>query len=144
MHNLWENSFKLNWCKSTKINKQTVKAEGLFNFELPSLKESEISKYRLFDLFSFLFYQWCFQVTFIFDSNVIGYWCHFVYNDVTHNSVTCSLMLFHVTENRYVKCPVHFFCWNIFYSLRYEQNLFFLTNTGRMAGKQMSIKKIKL
>ena len=33
-----------------------VKAEWLFNFEPPSLKESEMSEYNLFERFSFLFY----------------------------------------------------------------------------------------
>ena len=36
---------------------------------VPSLKESEMSKYRLFKLFLFLFYQWRFHAFFIFDSN---------------------------------------------------------------------------
>ena len=44
------------------------------------------------------------------------------------------------TENRYVKCPVHFFRWNSCHSLRNEQKLL----TNRIAGKQMNIKKIKL
>ena len=57
-----------------------------------------------------------------------------------HDSVTCSLTLRHDTENRYVKCPVHFFCWNIFHSLRNEQKI--LTNI--IAGKLMNRKKIKL
>ena len=65
---------------------------------------------------------------------------HVVYNDVTRGSGTCSLTLRHVTENRYVRCPVHFSHWNIFHSLSYEQN--FLTN--RIAGKLMNVKKIKL
>ena len=39
-----------------------------------------------------------------------------------------------------VKYPVHFFRWNIFYSLSYEQ--IFLTD--RIAGKLMNIKKIKI
>ena len=65
---------------------------------------------------------------------------HVVYNDVTRDSVTCSLTLRHVTENRYVTCPVHFFGWNIFHLLSYEQNLL----TNRIAGKLMNIKKIKL
>ena len=43
-------------------------AEWLFNFEQPSLKESEIAIYRIFDLFSLL-YQWRFHASFIFDSN---------------------------------------------------------------------------
>ena len=65
---------------------------------------------------------------------------HIVYNDVTCDSVTCYLTLRQFTENRYVKCPVHFFRSNIFLSLSYEQN--FLIN--RIAGKLMNIKKIKL
>ena len=65
---------------------------------------------------------------------------HIVYNDVMHDSVMCSLKLCHVTENRYGKCSVHLFRWNIFHSLWYEQNLL----TNRIAGKQMNIKKIKL
>ena len=56
------------------------------------------------------------------------------------DSVTCSLTLRDVNKNRYVKCPVHFFRWDIFHSLRYEQ--IFLTN--RTAGKQMNIKTFKL
>ena len=65
---------------------------------------------------------------------------HVVYNDVTRDSVTCSLTLCHVTENRYVKCSVHFVGWNIFHLLSCEQNLL----TNRIAGKLMNIKKIKL
>ena len=41
----------------------------LFNSELPSLKESEMSKYRLFKLFSFAFFHCRFHAFFIFDSN---------------------------------------------------------------------------
>ena len=59
---------------------------------------------------------------------------------MARDSVTCSLKLRHVTENRYVKCPVHFFGWNIFHLLSYEQNLL----TNRIAGKLMKTKKIKL
>ena len=44
-------------------------AEWLFNSELPSLKEYEMSKYMLFKLFSFFFYQCRFYAFFIFDSN---------------------------------------------------------------------------
>ena len=33
--------------------------------------------------------------------------CDVVYNDVTRDSIACSLTLRHVTENRYVKYPVH-------------------------------------
>ena len=61
MQNLRENSFEmkwnLNWSESAIINIPTIIAEWLFNFELPSLKESEMSKYRLFKLFLLLFYQ---------------------------------------------------------------------------------------
>ena len=67
-------------------------------------------------------------------------WRHVVYNNITHDSVMCSLTLRHVTENRCVKCPVHFFGWNIFHLLSYGQNLL----TNRIAGKLMNIKKIKL
>ena len=52
----------------------------------------------------------------------------------------CSLALRHLTENRYVKCPVHFFRSNIFHSLSFEQNLL----TNRIAGKLINLKKIKL
>ena len=47
---------------------------------------------------------------------------------------------FYVTENRYIKCAVLFFRWNIFHSLSYEQKIL----TNRIAGKLMNIKKIKL
>ena len=59
--------------------------------------------------------------------------CDVVYNDVTRDSKTCSLTLRHVTENRYVKYPVH-------NSWRYESIIL----TNRIAGKRMNIKKIKL
>ena len=65
---------------------------------------------------------------------------HVVYNDVTRDSLTCSLTLRHVTENRYVKCPVHVFGWNIFHLTSYEQNLL----TKAISGKLMNIKKIEL
>ena len=72
MQNLWENSFEikpnLNWSESSRINLPMVMVEWLFSFELPSLKASELSKYRLFKLFSFLFYYWHFNAFFIFDS----------------------------------------------------------------------------
>ena len=60
-------------------------------------------------------------------------WCDAVYNDVTRDSIACSLTLWHVTENRYVKYPVH-------NSWRYES----IVLTNRIAGKRMNIKKIKL
>ena len=65
---------------------------------------------------------------------------HVVYNDLTRDFVTCSLTLRHVTKNLYVKCQVHFFGWNIFHLLSYEQNLL----SNRIAGKLMNIMKIKL
>ena len=68
------------------------------------------------------------------------YRCQAVYNDVTPDSVTCSLKLRHATDYRCVKCRVHFFHRNIFYSLRCEQNFL----TSGIAGKLMKIKKIKL
>ena len=57
-------------------------------------------------------------------NRVIFCCCEVVYNvcnDVTRDSIACSLTLRHVTENRYVKYPVH-----------------------KIAGKRMNIKKIKL
>ena len=73
MQNLRENSFEikrnLNLSESARTNLPTVMAEWFFNFELPSLKESEMSKYRFFKLFSFVFYHYRFYTFFIFDSN---------------------------------------------------------------------------
>ena len=58
MQNPKENNFEIkqnsNWSESARINLPMVMAEWLFNYELPSLKESQMSKYRLFKLFSFL------------------------------------------------------------------------------------------
>ena len=62
---------------------------------------------------------------------------HIVHNDLTCDSATCSLTLCHFTENRWVKCPVHFFRRNIFHSLSYEQNVL----TNRTAWKLMKIKR---
>ena len=59
--------------------------------------------------------------------------CDVVYNDVTRDSIAGSLTLRHVTENRYVKYPVH-------NSWRYES----IVLTNRIAEKRMNIKKIKL
>ena len=110
MQNRRENSFgtkwNLNWSESAIVNLSTVMAEWLLNFELSSFKESERSKYRNFKLFSFLFNQDVFIRLFTFDSNATDV-------KLFPNSVTCSLTLRHVTENRYVKYPVHFFLWNI-------------------------------
>ena len=73
MQNLRENSFEikrnLNSSESVRINLPTVMVEWLFNSELPSLKESEMSKYRLFQLFAFFFYYCRFYAFFIFDSD---------------------------------------------------------------------------
>ena len=44
------------------------------------------------------------------------YRSHVVYNDVTHNSVTCSLTLRHVTESRYVctfSARIFFIHWDL-------------------------------
>ena len=140
MQNLRKNSFEikwnLNWSESARITSPTVEAEWVLNCKLPFLKESEMPKYSLFKLFSFVFYH-CYFLC-IFYLWFRRYRRHVVYNDVTHNSVTIYLTLRNVTEKRYVKSPVHFFRWNIFHSLSYEQN--FLTN--RIAGKLMNIKKI--
>ena len=59
--------------------------------------------------------------------------CDVFYNDVTRDSIACSLTLRLVTENRCVKYPVH-------NSWRYES----VVLTNRIAGKRMNIKKIKL
>ena len=140
MQNLRENSFKiernLNWSESTRINLPTVMAECLFNLELPSLKETEMSKNRLFDHNQIQTFQSIFIFSWVLHLWFKHYQRHVVYNDITFDSVTCSLTLHHVTENRCVKCPVHFFRWNSFHSSRYEH---FLTKW-----KQMKIQKIKL
>ena len=112
-------------------------AEWLFNSELPSLKESEMSKYRLFK--HVLICLLPLPLLCVFHLWFKRYRRH-VYNDVTRDYLTCSLTLRRVTENRYVKCPVHFFGWNIFHLLSYEQNLL----TNRIAGKLMNISKNKL
>ena len=69
-----------------------------------------------------------FHAFFIFDSIVAV-----VYNDITRDTIACSLTLPHVTENRYVKYSVH-------NSWRYES----IVSTNRIAGKRMNIKKIRL
>ena len=67
--NIFEMKRNLNSPDSARINLPTVMTERLFNSELPSLKESEMSKYRIFKLFSFVFYRCPFYAFFIFDSN---------------------------------------------------------------------------
>ena len=47
----------LNWSESARKNLPTCMREWLFNYELPALKKSEISKYSLFKLFWFVFYR---------------------------------------------------------------------------------------
>ena len=131
--NQLRNEAKFKFIRKRK-NKPTNGHGGwLFSSELPSLKESEMSKYRHFKLLS-----WPFLC--VFHIWFKRYRRRVVYNDVTRDSVTCSLTLHHVTENRYEKCPVHFFGWHIFHLLSYEQNRL----TNRIAGKLMNIKKIKL
>ena len=133
--NSFEMKQNLNSSESARINLPTVMAEWLFNSKLPSLKESEMSRYRLFKLICLL------SLLFLCVIHlwVRRYWRHVVNNDATRNSVTWSLTLCHVTENGYVKCPVHFFGRNIFHLLSYEQNLL----TNRIADKLMNIKKFK-
>ena len=65
MENLRETSFEINWSKSARINLPAVKGEWLFNSDLPSLKESEMFKYMLFKLFSFVFQHCRFYALFI-------------------------------------------------------------------------------
>ena len=73
MQNLRENSFEikrnLNLSESARINLPAVMAECLFNSKLQSLKDSEMSKYRFFKPFAFVFYHCRFYAFFIFDSN---------------------------------------------------------------------------
>ena len=68
MQNLSDNSFEikrnLNWSESARKNLPTVKEEWLYNSELPSLKESEMSEFRFFKLFSFVLYHCHFYVIF--------------------------------------------------------------------------------
>ena len=94
-----------NWTESARINLPTAMAEWLFNFELPSLKEFETPKIKAVQTVSISLL----SVTF---SCILRLWlkrccCDVVYNDVTRDSIACSLTLCHVTENRYVKYPVH-------------------------------------
>ena len=80
-------------------------AEWLLNSELPSLEESEMSKYRLFKLFSFVFYHCGFYVFFILDVNALTSHC-LQWRNI--NSVMHLLMLSYVTENRYVNAQCTF------------------------------------
>ena len=64
MQNLREklmNEAKFKLIRKRKNKLTNVMAEWLFNSELPALKESEISKYRLFKMFSFVFYHCLFM-----------------------------------------------------------------------------------
>ena len=141
MQKLRESSFEikryLNWSESARINLPTVMAEWLFNFE-PAIfeKNPKCTNTGSSDCFHF---SSIFGVFMRFHLWFKHYW-QVVYDDVTRDSVTCSLTLRHITENRYVKCPVHFYRWNIFYSLRCEHN--FLTNW--IAEKLMNAQKIKI
>ena len=140
MQNLSENSFeeaKFKFIRNRNfgINLPTVMIiqiraaifERIRNVQIQALQTAFICLLSL--LFLCVFYLWFKR-----------YRRHIVYNDVTRGSVTCSLTLRHDPENRYVKCPVHFFGWNIFHLLSYEQNLLI----NRIAGKLMNLKKIKL
>ena len=66
---LW-NKAKFKLARKRK-NKLTNGQGGMIilKFELPSLKETHMSKYRLLKLFSFVFYCCLFYSFFIFDSN---------------------------------------------------------------------------
>ena len=108
---LRENNFKikrnLKWSESARINLPTLKKEWLFNSELPSLKESGMSKIQaLQTVFSrpLSLPFWC-VVHLWFES----YRRHVVYNDATRDSVTCSFTLHDSTENHHVKCQCPFF-----------------------------------
>ena len=74
IQNLRENSHKIkqnsNWTESARINLPTAMVEWLFNFELPSLKESETPYLRLFKLFLLLLCQRRFHALFVFDSSL--------------------------------------------------------------------------
>ena len=119
-HKIKQNS---NWTESARINLSTAMAEWLFSFELPSFRNAQIKAVQTVSI-SLL------SATF---SCVLRLWfkrfcCDVVYNDVTRDSIACSLTLRHVTENRYVKYPVHNSC-------RYESSVL----TNRIAGKRMNI-----
>ena len=142
MQNIRENSFKIKWNFKLirKLKNKLTSGYGGMIIQLLAAIFERIRNVQI-KTFKSVFISFL-SVAF---SCILHLWFkryrhHVVYNDITHDSVTCSLTLHHVNENRYVKCPVHFFHWNIFHSLRYEQT--FLTN--RIAGKQMNIKKIKL
>ena len=138
MQNLRENNFEikrnLNWSARSRINLPTVMVEWLFNSELPSLKESELSKYMLFKLFSFVFYHCRFYAFFIFDSNA---------TDATMFTMTwfCN-MLFDVTScywKSLCKMPSALFLLeHLSFIELWTKNL-----TNRIAGKLMNIEKIK-
>ena len=64
---------------------------------------------------------------------------HIVNNEVTRDSVICSLTLRHVTGNRYVTCQCIFSAGTCFIHWAMNNAL-----TNRIAGKLMNIKKTKL
>ena len=73
MQNLRENSFEikqnLNWSESARINLPTVMAEWLFNFELPSLKESKNVQIQALQTVFISLFSLAFCAFFIFDTN---------------------------------------------------------------------------
>ena len=131
--NLSENIFEiqrnLNWSESARI-KHTNVHDGMI-IQLQAAIFPKCPNVSSSNCFYCRFYAF-----FIFDSNDTDV----VYNYVTRDFITCSLALRYVSENRYVKCPAHFFRWNMFHSLSYEQNIL----TNKIAGKLVNIKKIKL
>ena len=114
-----------NWIESAMINLPTaieqLRAaifEGIRNAQIKAVQTVSIS--LLSATFSCVLHLWFKRC-----------YCDVVYNDVTRDSIACSLTLPQVTENRYVKYPVH-------NSWRYES----IVLTNRIAGKRMNIKKL--
>ena len=93
---LW-NKANFNCSGSARINLPTVKVEWLLIIELRAAI-SEMSKYRLFKPFSFVFYHCCFYAFVIFDSTLhCLQW---------RNARFCNMLfdIIHVAENRTSRC----------------------------------------
>ena len=118
--NIFEMKRNLNSPDSARINLPTVMAEWLFNSELPAIFE-RIRNVQIQDIQTVFICLLSLPFLCVFHLWFKRYQRHVVYNDVTRDSVTFSLMLRHVTSNLYVKSSVHFFSWNIFHLLSYEQ-----------------------
>ena len=137
--NLRENMFEIkrnsNWPKKRKnklTNGQGGTISQLWAAIFERIRNVQIQDFQtvFFCLLSLPFV-WVFRLWFK------RYRRHVVYNDVSRDSVTCSLTLRHVTEHSYWKWPVHFFRWNNFHSLSYEHFL-----SSRITGKLMNKRKI--